>query len=242
MELDRKSGVPLYRQIKTQLIEMINHQYEPGDLLPSEPELEKLFGVSRTTIRLSVDALLQDDLVEKQQGRGTFIKNTKTKKDLMQITSWTEEMIKKGHIPSTKNLEMKRIRPNKKLMGILNLTELDTVIWVRRVRYADGEPMCIMTNYFVESYIPGFLDKALENESIYQIISESYKLNFKYKKETISAREATKDEALELKVKTYSPVLVGNAVTYINENEPFEYAYIVSRADRYEYENNIYNK
>lgn len=66
---------PLYRRIAADLRErIIGGELEPGSQLPSEPELERAYHVSRNTIRLAIAALANEGLVEPRQGRGTFVR------------------------------------------------------------------------------------------------------------------------------------------------------------------------
>ena len=64
---------PLYDQLVDILMEKIDHEYRPGDLLPSERELSERYGLSRTTVRLALSELEQLGLVVRKHGRGTFV-------------------------------------------------------------------------------------------------------------------------------------------------------------------------
>lgn len=73
--LDRRSGVPLHRQIRERLAGAIEHG-RGGCHFPSDRELSAVFGVSRLTVRQAVDALVRDGVLYRVQGRGTFVRNT----------------------------------------------------------------------------------------------------------------------------------------------------------------------
>lgn len=240
MKLDKNSGIPLYLQLKEKLIELIENNYQVGDLLPSETELEKMFGISRMTVRLAVNTLVEDGIVEKQQGRGTFIKQPKIVHDLMSITSWTDDMRKRGYIPKTIDITMERIKPSKKIRELIQANDNDNIVKIKRIRYANSETMCIMTNYLKEEYVPGLVEKGLINESLYATLKERYNITFKLAEETVEAREATEYESEVLKIAEWAPVLVVTTVTYIDSNTPIEVVNIVSRADRYKYRNTIH--
>ena len=73
-QLDRHGPVPLYYQLQEVLKEDIDAgNWEPGEILPSESELEAQFGVSRTVIRKALDVLAADGQVVRQKGRGTVV-------------------------------------------------------------------------------------------------------------------------------------------------------------------------
>lgn len=240
MELDKNSCVPLYHQLKNKLLEMIEKGYDVGDALPTETELEKMFNVSRMTVRLAVNALVEEDLLEKQQGRGTFVKKPKITQDLMTITSWTDDMIKRGLTPKTVDTAISLMSPPKKVRQLLKLNGKDKVVKIKRIRYASDEPMCIMTNYLAESYVPGLAEEGLKYESLYKTISERYGISFTLTEETVEAREATEYESEVLMIEEWSPVLVVTTVSYISDGTPIEVVNIIARADRYQYKNTLH--
>lgn len=240
MKLDKNSHIPLYHQLKEKLLEMIINDYSEGDMLPIESEIEKMFGVSRMTVRSAVNGLVEDGYLEKYQGKGTFIKKVKITHELMTITSWTDEMRERGLEPKTINTEISVITPPKKLMQLLNVSNKEKIIKISRNRYANNEPMCIMTNYLIEKYVPNLEKKGLIYESLYKTIKELYDVSFKFTEATVEAREATEYEAEVLGIDEWSPVLTITTVSYINPDIPCEVVNIVSRADRYQYKNTIH--
>ena len=64
---------PLYDQLVDILIEKIDHEYQPGDLIPSERELAERYGLSRSTVRLAIQELEYLGRIVRKQGRGTFV-------------------------------------------------------------------------------------------------------------------------------------------------------------------------
>lgn len=73
-KVDPKSPVPRYYQVYSSLKERIQSgEFVPGDTVPSERQLVQDYGVSRITIVKSVDLLVDEGLIERQQGRGNFV-------------------------------------------------------------------------------------------------------------------------------------------------------------------------
>lgn len=236
MQLDKSSPMPLYHQLKEALIKIIESDYKPGDLLPTEPEIEKMFSVSRMTVRLAMNALVEEGLVFKQQGRGTFVQSPKITHNLKSITSWTQQMKERGLTPKTVALEIKQVTPPKKIAVMLNLSTNETVIRIKRVRYANDEPMGIMTNYLSKAYVPDFLEKGLQEESLYDMLAREYGIRMIKAQETVEAREASEYEAEVLQIHAWSPVLFVTRLSYLEEEIPFEVVHLTSRADRYQYQ------
>ena len=81
--LDGKTVTPLYVQLMNQIEEKIRcGVYQPGERLQSESEMAKTFGVSIITVRSAVSGLVEKGLVEKKQGKGTFVSKPKFTKDM----------------------------------------------------------------------------------------------------------------------------------------------------------------
>lgn len=236
MQLDKSSPVPLYHQLKEALTRLIEDKYKPGDMLPTEPEIERMFGVSRVTVRLAMSALVEEGLIVKRQGRGTFVQSPKITHNLTSITSWTQQMRERGLVPKTVELELGRIAPPRKIAAMLNIRPEDQVLRIKRVRYASDEPMCIMTNYLNEAYVPGLLDKGLREESLYEVLAADYQLRIVKAQETVEAREASEYEADVLHIQAWAPVLFVTRVSYLQDGTPLEIVHLTSRADRYQYQ------
>jgi len=233
MKLDKTNPLPLYHQLKEAIAKLIESSYKPGDLLPTEPEIEKMFGVSRMTVRLAMNVLVEEGLVIKQQGRGTFVQSPKITHQLTSVTSWTQQMKERGFVPNTVSSEVERITPPKKIKQLLELPEGEAVFRIKRLRYASDEPMCVMINYIREKQVPDF---ALKEESLYQQLGKEYQIRIAKARETVEAREASEDEAKMLQIEPYSPVLFVTRLSYLPDGDPFEVVYLTSRADRYQYQ------
>lgn len=234
-KLDRDSGMPLYIQLKEILKEHIEANYRPGDMIPVESEIEEMYQVSRMTVRKAIDELVDDQIVVKQQGRGTFVQSPKITQDMSRIFSWTEEMQQLGKQTETRGLEIQEVRPSRKMAQQLQLGANEKLISIKRIRYANGEPIVIMINYLRASYIPGFLETGLQSESLYDDLEKRYGIRFSDAEEIVSAREATDLEALALRIEQYSPVMHIVRTSYMADGTPMEAVDLVARADRYQY-------
>ena len=113
---------PLYDQLVDILSEKIDHEYRPGDLIPSERELSERYGLSRTTVRLALQELERLGLVVRQHGRGTFVADRSAQTtNLMQAYSFTEQMRDMGRDPLTTILEFSEVEADKNLVEHMNV-------------------------------------------------------------------------------------------------------------------------
>jgi len=234
--IDRQSPVPLYRQIQEQLRQWIEEgHYKPGDILPTVPELESQFAVSRITVRQAVAELAQEGLLETERGKGTFVREPKITQNLNQITSWAETIKAIGMKPRTTEIKIEEVEPPANIRGIIPISSDGTVIRIKRLRYANEEPMCTMVNYIRSDYVPRLAQEGLISESLYETLEQRYNITLSHAEETVEATVADKMTAEKLKINEGEPLLVVTRVTYSQNNEPFEVVKVKSRADKYQY-------
>jgi GntR family transcriptional regulator len=234
--LDRQSPVPLYRQLRDTLRQWIESGvYKPGDILPPEPTLEAQFDVSRITVRQAIVDLVQEGLLVRERGRGTFVREPKITQNLNQLTSWAETIMSMGMTARTVECRLEEAGPPVWVARRLGTGLDQRVLVVKRVRYANDEPMCIMINYIVSRYVPGLLDDGLTSESLYEIMENKYNIVLSRAEETVEAVLADEQQAKTLKTYEGAPLLSVTRVTYDQNDFPFEVVKAVSRGDRYQY-------
>jgi GntR family transcriptional regulator len=206
-----------------------------GDLIPSESELQEEYNVSRITIRRAIQELVQEGHLYTRQGRGTFVSRPKVSQELNLITSWAETMAAMGMRPETKRIEYFVEPAPVNIARLLNIPIGDKVYRIERLRYADGEPTCIMTNYLSPAVVPGLLDKGLKSESLYETLEKHYSIVLSRAEETVEAKAAKASEAELLNIKRGAPLLYATRVTYDITDRPVEVVISITRADRYSY-------
>lgn len=232
--IDRRSGIPLYVQVREGIREALAPM-EPGQVIPTETELEARFGVSRITVRKAIDDLVAEGLLVRRQGRGTFVQRPKLTHELNAITSWTEQLLALGYTPRTSNAEIDEMEPPKRIARLLRLEEGERVVRLRRLRLANEEPMSLMVNYVTARLVPGLAENLADHESLYEALEQHYNLVAAMAEDTVETREATEYEAELLKIQPWSPVLCVTRVGYRDDDTPFEVAVVSSRGDRYQY-------
>ena len=171
--LNPNSTVPLYAQIVTRLEEDIKlGKFSQTGRLPTEGKLSEQYGVSRITIRRAVDELAGKGLVEKKQGKGTFICGAKFTRDLAAPQSFTEVCRQNGVQPSAKLLEASICVPESpNIKNMLGLGENEAAVHIKRLRYAGDKPMMIEDNYYPLEYAY-LLSMDLEHDSTYCYLQE----------------------------------------------------------------------
>jgi GntR family transcriptional regulator len=200
----------------------------PGSPAPSERELVHRFGVARMTVRQAMDALVVEGLLERIPGRGTFV--ARPRRAASRLTSFGEEMQRRGLLAESQTLLARREQAGPGVARALNLTEGDAVIHWRRLRRADGAPMCIEDAYLNEVLIPGFLQAGMPT-SLYDALA-SRGLRPTWAEDSINADAAGEEEASLLEIEPGTPVLRHSRRALVGE-KAVEVSRSVYRSDRF---------
>lgn len=227
---------PLYDQLVDILTEKIEHEYRPGDLLPSERELSKYYGLSRTTVRLALQELERLGLVVRQHGRGTFVADRSVQAtNLSQTYSFTDQMREMGRDPSTTILEFAEIDADKNLAEKMRVRMGDKLFKIERLRCADGMPMMVERTYMPVRKFMSLKRPMLEHASLYTVIEQVFHEKIRVAEEEFFASIARPADAHLLGIGEGAPVLDLVRTTYDVGNEIIEYTLSVARADQFKY-------
>ena len=217
--LDKTSHIPLYLQLTAQLIHMIEEgELKPGDKIASERELSELLKVSRITSRLAIQELFKNGLIYREQGRGTFIAESKMR-NVQGFTSFTENMIKRGMKPGSKILLQEVIPAEDTLARILHINPGDPALNLVRLRTADERPVAIQYAYVPLHICKGLENEDLTNASLFAVLKQKFSVYPAWTEAVVEAAAALPEEATLLGVKVGEPVLVVRGITF---NESFD--------------------
>jgi GntR family transcriptional regulator len=233
--VDKRGPVPLYFQIKTQLLEAIERgQLKPGDRVPSERELTERYGVSRMTVRQALVELESQGYLHRVQGSGTFVNTPKLEQPLVALTSFTEEMYRRGLAPSSQLLSAQQVVPGRRAGQALAIPETEPVVRLERLRLASGQPMAVEVVHMPATLVPGLLDLDLSS-SLYTILKERYGFTLNRGMQSLEAVAARSSEAKVLGVKEGTPLLMLERVSRDQYGRQVEYTQSCYRGDRYRF-------
>jgi GntR family transcriptional regulator len=232
--VERESPLPLYAQVKVAIRREIESEMKAGDALPTEPELEVRFGVSRITVRRALDELVAEGLIVRQQGRGTFVREPQITQDLGVLMSWTQSMRQMGYEPRTVSCVIDTVEPPPEVATMLNVARGEQVVHIRRLRYAGDEPICFMTNYLPTNLLTNVEERGLVDDSVHATLL-SLGIKPTRADDKVEARPATEGEAEQLHIPAWSPLLQVTRLASDSSGRPLYVAVVASRADRYSY-------
>jgi GntR family transcriptional regulator len=199
----------LYSQVIEKLREKIlTGEYKVNSKLPSEVELMKIFDVSRVTLRKAIEGLVNDGIVEKVQGIGTFVRKPQKVRRIVlssAVESFSEIAIKEGFEPTTKIIKIKEIRTNEKLESLIKSKR---ALFIKRVRLLDKEPVMLENNYFP---LPRFeeLKNSDLTDSLYEMMHTKFGIKKLISEDTsINVTLAKKNEADFLKKSVGYPLFL----------------------------------
>jgi DNA-binding GntR family transcriptional regulator len=186
--------------------------------LPSDAQLCEEFGVSRMTARGAVQRLVQEGLVYRVPGRGTFVAPARANRTASHILSFSDEMRRRGRRPRSRIVERGRRAATSDEARRLATRE---VFVLRRVREADGEPVALETAVFPADRVQAVLDGDLESVSVFATLAAAG-LVPTAGRAAIGAEAATADDAKLLGVKKGEPLLVERRLILDQDGAPLE--------------------
>lgn len=237
--LDRTSKTPLYLQLKKIFLDAIREkELCSGDLLPSESEIAKLFGISKATVRQCMGELSNEGYIEKRRNRGTIILGQKLNIGYSsEIGDFSERIREMGMQPKTELLALKVEECNKQVAQLLNFDESKKIIHLVRLRYANNFPIVYIDSFLPYETCRPVLSHDLESESLYSILDQepSPQLHIHHVVRTVYASEALPEIAEKFNVRTGCAMLTVETIAYNKNGFPIEYSVSYSPNARNQY-------
>lgn len=179
--IDKSSPIPVYYQLKEDILKKIREGvWKVGQCIDSERELSENYGVSRMTIRQALGELVQEGILVREKGKGTFVCEPKVKqKDMM---SFSEIIKRTGRTLETKVIEFNKIPTPEDLTDTFSFEE---VYKINRNRIVDGECIANEVVYIPSDYC-GFINEEKLKGSLYKILEE-FGYSVEYSESSIKA-------------------------------------------------------
>jgi GntR family transcriptional regulator len=229
--------LPKYIQLAAILKQNIdNGEWKPRSPIPSERQLEVLYGVSRSTTREAVDRLVHEGYLYREHGRGTFVSPPKLQKGIMELTSFSEDLIKRGMQPGQIIRDISTVHPPISILKKLELPTDALVLRLERIRLGNNIPIGLQTSYLALGEGQTITRSEMEEYgSLYRILQEKFHIIPSEADETFEVTLATPEEAVLLKIEAGAPLLLNERVLFDQNRCPVEYVKILYRGDRYRY-------
>lgn len=227
-------SIPQHRKLFEILRKHISEGiYREGDLLPSENELCRIYGMTRPTVRQSLAALANEGFIIKHQGKGSIVHLLPKEIGILSVSGTTSAV-------GDRNLRTKIIvRPvlvpwEEKFMFPLSDLELESgCIYFERLRFLDGVPIFFDISYIANINLPRITSRQFENKSLFKILRDHYDVEIKGGEQRIKAIPASGRISRLLKLKPGEPVLHLERKMGTNNPALFLYSSIYCNTEKY---------
>ena len=231
--LKQDAITPLYVQLMEELETSIrNGVYKPGDKIMTEAEMAREYGVSLITVRKAVGSLMEKGLVVRKQGKGTFVTKPKYSRNMKKLQSFTEMCEQMGVKPGARVLENRLIAADKKVADRLGIEPGSNVVYISRLRLADGEPVQVEKSYFPLKYA-FLLEEDLNDGSMFECLKEKAGAKVASSEKMIELCRATAEEAALMDVKKGEYLLFVKSTAYDENGEPMYAGIQLINGDRF---------
>jgi len=236
--LNPNGPAPLYHQLFILLQEQLkNEVWKPGDKLPTEDELCSEFNVSRTTVRHTLARLEQAGAIERRPGIGTLVAKPKIKELLLTNVTGSFAGRYSGNARyGTKVIEKGIKKASKEVTEKLDLNGNAQVIEISRIRIVDNDPLFWSTAYVPYDLCPEFIHKDFEAHSFFEILKDDFAIVPSSAVRTIEAYTANHLDVEYLGVKLGAPMNLVESISFLQDQNPFEYSLNHYRGDRSRFE------
>lgn len=219
-------SIPAHMRIRSDLLKAIESGALAGaQRLPGESELAHKYGVTRMTVRQALSGLVNDGLVVRRRGVGTFVaRNAAQRRNMSRLTGFTEDMRSEGRQVETCLLTQRIEPPDQDLADLLELGDGAFVIFIERVRSVDGAPVILQRSWIPSHRCPDLWRDELVDGSLYATLRTRYEIDLRRADQRFAAVTATADLAQQLEVAEGVPLLRVERLTFDPANEPVEFA------------------
>ena len=231
--IDKNSPIPVYYQLKEMIKEKIaDGTWQVGQCIASERELKEAYGVSRMTVRQALGELVQEGLLVREKGKGTFVCEPKVKQEDMM--SFSEIIKKAGRSLITKVIDFEVINTPEELADTF---DLEKIYKINRLRLVDGEAVANEVVYIHCEYC-GFVTRDDLEGSLFKLLEE--KGHIIESTESSLAAVIMDDELKALfNVNKQVPLLKSHNTALNSEGEIIYVEDAIYRSDKYILEINI---
>lgn len=235
--LSSDARLPLYQRLRDQLAEQIaNNRWRPGEAIPTEAALSAEYQLSTGTVRKAIDALVSEGILERQQGRGTFIRRAQFQSSLFRFFRF-QTVSGERQVPESRILSIEPVAAPSAVAQALVLPADAPVIRIVRVRLLDVKPVLAEEIWLPRQRFQALLEIDLSREGplLYPIYEEVCGQVVASAEETLTAESVNDVHARLLQVAVNSPVIVIERLARDYAGSPLEWRRSRGHAEHFRY-------
>lgn len=232
---------PIYVQLRDIIQERIeNGEYRKGFSIPPENEFSKAYNINKLTVRSAIDLLVKEGSLKRIQGKGVFV-TAKIERDLEVLGGFSQTMKEKNISAKKKMLIKKKIPANKKYADIFNLKEGDLLYYIKRLDYANDEPIAIEEIYIPYNLVDRIEGMDLSVFGIYEIY-RFYNIEPVRAWQTLEIAKLSQADARLIGISKDDAVYLFTYTSYDKAGRVIEFVRNYARGDKCNYKIRFYNK
>ncbi|MXS18417.1 GntR family transcriptional regulator [Pseudomonas oryzihabitans] len=235
--LSSDARLPLYQRLRDQLAEQIaNNRWRPGEAIPTEAALSAEYQLSTGTVRKAIDVLVSEGILERQQGRGTFIRRAQFQSSLFRFFRF-QTVSGERQVPESRILSIEPVAAPSAVAQALGLPADALVIRIVRVRLLDVKPVLAEEIWLPRQRFQALLEIDLSREGplLYPIYEEVCGQVVASAEETLTAESVNDVHARLLQVPVNSPVIVIERLARDYAGSPLEWRRSRGHAEHFRY-------
>ncbi len=233
---------PLYRQIKMLLLQSLEKgEWKPGEVIPSEFDLAARFQVSQGTVRKAVDELAAEHMLQRRQGKGTFVSTHHEARTRYRFLRLAPDDEGEGERAEGRIVDVRRGRASTEIAKALELRSGDSVVVIRRVLGFGGAPTVVDDIWLPSTLFKGLTAEVLNNNRVplYALFESEFGVSMVRADEKLRAVSADEDIAAMLHLAVGAPILQADRISYTYGDRPVEVRRGWYLTDRYHYRNSL---
>lgn len=234
MKIDKSLSIPLYQQVKDYLEEkIIIGEWSLGYQLPSEKELAVKFDVSNITVKRAIHELVNEGVLERHSGKGTFVIEKKEAKDISTLVSLKNESWSENKHYPHKTIKFKKEAVGEKVGKIFGINSHELVYNIQRLKVEEDKPLVIEHSFIPASLFQENLDsKDFEDDLIYNILVKKYRMKLDKARIFFSTMIAGEYEHELLNVPVGKQLFVIDRHTVTEDKRIIEYSRFILKQDQ----------
>ena len=165
---------PLYIQFSDKIRSMIlNNEYQYGQMIAPERELESVYGIDRKTVRKGLNVLVEEGLLIRKVGKGTFVSSPDISYSMMNVSGFSSLLERQGIHSTSKVISVSEEVAGYGLAKAMKV-QRSTKLWkMVRLRMAEEEPIALEMTYLRRELIPDFQKIDFEVYSLYDVLTQN---------------------------------------------------------------------
>lgn len=215
---------PLYEEVRDQITRgLVSGEWKPGEIIPSEIDLARRFGVSKGTIRRALDELVAGRILVRRQGRGTFVATHTRDRTLYHFFHLIGRDGSR-EVPVARLLSYRVVRGTDEDCDALDVDRQSKLVSVRNLVSLAGEPVFIDEIQIPQAYVPGLTEAiyASRESTIYALYQSRFNINVIRISERLGAGPVPAEHAKLLGIRANAPVLIIDRVAFTYQDKPVE--------------------